>query len=44
LRGKACEYLINEDPTYSGHALIAQLFRTAYEALPEEFVEPFVKP
>ena len=42
-RGKACEYLIDVDPTYRGHAVIAELYRTAYEALPAESVEPFVR-
>ena len=42
-RGKACEYLIDVDPTYRGYAVIAQLYKTAYEALPAEFVEPYVK-
>jgi len=43
-RGKACEYLIDVDPTYRGYAVIAELYRTAYESLPADFVEPFVRP
>ena len=42
-RGKACEYLIDVDPTYTGHAVIAELYQRAYEALPADFVEPFVR-
>jgi len=41
-RGKACEYLIDVDPTYRGYEVIAELYRTAHDTLPAEFVEPFV--
>lgn len=40
-RGKACEYVEGVDPTYEGHAVIAQVYEGVYESLPPEFVEPF---
>jgi hypothetical protein len=42
-RRKACEYVIDVDPTYSGYSVIAELYRAAYEALPAVSVEPFVR-
>jgi len=43
-RGKACEYLVDVDPTYQGYQVIAELYRTAYDSLPADAVEPFVSP
>ncbi len=40
-KGKACEYVEDVDPTYSGYAVIAQEYERAYEALPSRYVEPF---
>jgi hypothetical protein len=40
-KGKACEYVQGDDPTYEGHAVIAQVYEGVYESLPPEFVEPF---
>lgn len=40
-KGKAREYISNVDPTYEGHAVIAEAYREVYEGLPPEFVQPF---
>jgi len=41
--GKACEYISGVDPTYRGYDAILAAHKLAYEALPAEYVEPFVK-
>jgi len=40
-KGKAREYISGVDPTYEGHAVIAEAYRGVYEGLPPEFVQPF---
>jgi lysophospholipase L1-like esterase len=40
-RGKAREYISDVDPTYEGHAVIAEAYRAVYDSLPPQFVEPF---
>jgi lysophospholipase L1-like esterase len=40
-KGKAREYIAGVDPTYEGHAVIAEAYREVYESLPPEFVQPF---
>jgi lysophospholipase L1-like esterase len=40
-KGKAREYISGVDPTYEGHAVIAEAYREVYEGLPPEFVQPF---
>jgi lysophospholipase L1-like esterase len=40
-KGKAREYVSGVDPTYEGHAVIAEAYREVYESLPPEFVQPF---
>ncbi len=40
-KGKAREYISDVDPTYEGHAVIAEAYREVYEGLPPQFVEPF---
>jgi lysophospholipase L1-like esterase len=40
-KGKAREYIDGVDPTYEGHAVIAEAYRAVYDSLPPQFVEPF---
>jgi lysophospholipase L1-like esterase len=40
-KGKAREYISGVDPTYEGHAVIAEAYREVYETLPPQFVQPF---
>jgi lysophospholipase L1-like esterase len=40
-KGKAREYISGVDPTYEGHAVIAEAYREVYERLPPEFAQPF---
>lgn len=40
-KGKAREYIAGVDPTYEGHAVIAEAYREVYDGLPPEFVQPF---
>jgi len=42
-KGHACEYLHDVDPTYLGYDVILALHVEAYESLPPEYVEPWVK-
>jgi len=39
-KGRACEYVENVDPTYTGYEVIAREYEKAYEALPAGYVEP----
>ncbi len=41
--GHACEYISGVDPTYRGYDAILAAHKAAYESLPPEYVEPFVK-
>ena len=42
-KGHACEYISQVDPTYFGYDAILDLHIEAYEALPAEYVEPWVR-
>ena len=41
--GRACEYISGVDPTYLGYDVILDQHIAAYEALPPEYVEPWVR-
>ncbi len=41
--GHACDYISGVDPTYRGYDAILAAHMEAYEALPSEYVEPFVE-
>jgi hypothetical protein len=42
-KGHACEYISGVDPTYTGYDVILALDIAAYEALPAEYVDPWVR-
>jgi hypothetical protein len=41
--GRACEYISGVDPTYLGYDVILDQHIAAYEALPPEYVDPWVR-
>lgn len=42
-KGRACDLIDGVDPNYAGYEVLAEAYERAYEALPSQYISPFVR-